>query len=369
MVETLSRAKILIVDDEPSNVQLLESVLRREGLSDLHTTTDSRAALELVKSLSPDILLLDLHMPHVDGLAILASLAVVSEARNMQVLVLTADTSVETKRTTLTLGAKDFLAKPFDHIEAVLRIKNLLETRRLQMQLEDQNRTLEMRVQERTAELWDSIRQLQKAENELRLSQEETVRRLSIAAEFRDDETARHIRRMSRYCGFLAERIGLDDITAKTILVASEMHDVGKIGVPDSILLKPGPLTPAERSTMQKHTGYGWSILEGSESDLLRFAATIALTHHERLDGAGYPRQLEGEAIPLMGRIAAIADVFDALSTDRVYRGAFPLPEVWRMMRAERGAHFDPDILDIFFDSMNEVLSIMEDNPDVSRRQ
>ncbi|MDQ3958151.1 MAG: response regulator [Actinomycetota bacterium] len=360
----LTGSTILIVDDTQANVNLLERILERSGFVNVSSTTDSREALELVRSLRPDLLLLDLQMPHLDGFEVMSRLRETDETSYMPILVLTADATPESKRQALSSGAQDFLVNPFDPAEVMLRIKNLLHMRSLQSQLRDHNELLEVQVRERTAELWNSVRRLERAENDLRKSQAETVRRLSIAAEFRDDETARHIVRMSHYCELLAELADVDPMESRMILTASQMHDIGKIGTPDSILLKPGRLTPDERTIMERHTQDGWSILQGSESQLLQLAAIIALTHHERVDGSGYPNGLRGDDIPMVGRIAAIADVFDALSTDRVYRPAFPLPEVWRIMREGRGSHFDADLLDLFFDSMDSFLAILDSASD-----
>jgi putative two-component system response regulator len=219
-------------------------------------------------------------------------------------------------------------------------------------------------VKDRTADLWDAIARLERAERDLRTSREETIERLAIAAEFRHDETAQHIQRMSRYCALLARNAGMDSERSETIRVASLMHDVGKIGIPDYILLKPGPLTPDERAIMQQHTDIGFRILAGSSSELLATAADIAWTHHERVDGSGYPRGLKGEAIPIEGRIAAIADVFDALSSDRAYKTAFSLVTAVEGMRKARGTHFDPELLDVFLNSIDEVLEIKEQYAD-----
>ncbi|MDQ3914386.1 MAG: HD domain-containing protein [Actinomycetota bacterium] len=215
-------------------------------------------------------------------------------------------------------------------------------------------------VRERTGELSATIGKLEAAEKELRLAQEDTVERLSIAAEFRDDETARHVQRMSRYSALLASRAGEDAERAELVRIASVMHDVGKIGIPDSILLKPGKLTPEERRIMEQHSEIGYRILSGSRSEVLSLAATIAWTHHERIDGTGYPRKLTGDAIPLEGRIAAIADVFDALTSHKVYKKAFPLGQAVDIMREGRGSHFDAGLLDLFLGSIDEVIRIKE---------
>ncbi|HYP23097.1 MAG TPA: HD domain-containing phosphohydrolase [Actinomycetota bacterium] len=211
-----------------------------------------------------------------------------------------------------------------------------------------------------SAALAAEVDRLQMTEKELRLAQEAVVERLSIAAEFRDDETARHVQRMSRYTALLASRAGANTERAEQVRTAAVMHDVGKIGIPDSILLKPGKLTPEERRIMEQHSEIGYRILSGSRSELLTLAAQIAWTHHERVDGNGYPRRLAGDDIPLEGRMAAIADVFDALTSNKVYKKASPLPQAVEIMREGRGTHFDADLLDMFLDSIDEVVRIKE---------
>jgi len=217
-------------------------------------------------------------------------------------------------------------------------------------------------VKERTADLWTAIQELEQARDDLRVSQSETIERLSLAAEFRDDETAKHIHRMSQYCRLLTHKVTGDVERADLVEVASIMHDVGKIGISDNILLKPGKLTEDEYEEMKNHAAYGHKILSGGRSELLELAATIALTHHEKVDGTGYPNGLAGDEIPLEGRIAAVADVFDALTTHRVYRKAFPLPVAVEMMKEGRGAHFDAELLDTFLDSLDEAIRIKEAN-------
>jgi putative two-component system response regulator len=212
--------------------------------------------------------------------------------------------------------------------------------------------------------LWGAIARLEDAERELRLSQEETIQRLSIAAEFRDNETARHIQRMSEYCALLARLVGEDEDSCRQVRVASQMHDVGKIGIPDSILLKPRELTTEEWMTMQTHCEIGYRILSGSKSELLMRAATIAYTHHERVDGNGYPRGLVEEQIPLEGRIASIADVFDALTSNRVYKRAFAFDTALETMQGGRGTQFDADLLDLFLGAIEDIQAIKTKHED-----
>lgn len=352
---------ILIVDDEPANVQLLERLLAGSGYHRTRSTTDPREAEALFERFEPDLVMLDLHMPDLDGHAVMAQLSAMTAPNDyLPILVLTADVTPESKRRALVGGAKDFLTKPFDTSEVLARVANLLETRFLHLQLRRHSDSLEEKVRERTAELWNTIVQLEGAQKGLRLAQEETITSLSLAAEFRDEETSRHIEQMSRYCAVIAMAMGYDDAHSEIIRIAAKMHDVGKIGIPDSILLKPGRLTPDEFEIMKGHAQIGHDILGGSTSELATMAAAIAWTHHEKVDGSGYPRGLMAEDITVEGRIAAIADVFDALSTDRVYRKAFSLPEALDIMREGRGVHFDGEILDLFFERLDEILAMKE---------
>lgn len=363
MTATFSSARILIVDDEPANVALLERLLAKSGYSDLRSTTDPREGLELWDSFRPDLLLLDLNMPHVDGFAFMEQVQTstwMSSAGYVPILVLTADITVPTRDRALASGAKDFLTKPFDATEVRLRINNLLEARSLHVGLADANHMLEERVRERTSALAHSLNELSVAHSDLQMSRQETIERLSMAAEFRDDDTGHHIHRMSRYTTILARAVGYDEERCALLQMASQMHDVGKIGTPDRVLLKPGKLKPEEREIMEQHAQIGHDILVGSKAELLQLAAKIALTHHERFDGKGYPRGLAGENIPIEGRMAAIADVYDALTNDRVYRPAFPLMKALEIMREGKGSQFDPSLLDLFFDRMPEVLAAKE---------
>lgn len=216
--------------------------------------------------------------------------------------------------------------------------------------------------------LQQALEWLERSEKELRLSREETIERLAIAAEFRDSSTAQHIQRMSHYCELLARKVGLAPERVDLIRTASPMHDIGKIGTPDHVLLKPGKFTAAEFDVISQHSAIGYKILSGSDSELLKVAALIAWTHHERYDGTGYPRKLKGEDIPIEGRIASIADNFDALTTARVYKPAFDFEHARDLMIKERGKHFDPDLLDLFLSSPEDLRRIHEQYADHSRQ-
>lgn len=343
---------------------LLQLYLQKAGFSDIDVVTDSTKAMSACAELDPDLIILDLLMPAPDGFEILAQLR--ENPDPPPVLVLTADCSRTARNKALALGAKDFLSKPYDHEELVLRAKNLLETRSLHKELRRMNRNLENAVSERTADLWTAVQQVEKSEDALRRSREQTVIRLALAAELRDDETRSHNMRVSRYCEILSTAAGYDNESAGLMGLAGVMHDVGKIGIPSKIVLARGKLRPEDRAIMQGHCEIGFRILDGSDTPLLDAAASIALTHHERFDGSGYPLGLTGGLIPIEGRITAIADVFDALTTDRIYRRKFDLGTALRMMKGGRGTLFDPDLLDLFFESIDEVLKVKERHEDVA---
>ena len=290
-------ARILIVDDEPVNVDLLRRLLERAGFSRIESTNDSRHALDLYVKFRPDLILLDLHMPHRDGLQVMDELNQIAEASYLPILMLTGDDTPEAKREALSRGAKDFLNKPFHSDEVLLRIGTLLETRFLYLQIQSQNQILEAKVRDRT--------------RELEAAQIEIIERLARAAEFRDDNTGQHTERVGQMSALLARQIGLSDTQVSLIRRAAPLHDVGKIGIPDSILMKLGKLTPEEFELVKTHTSIGARILSGSRFTILRLAEEIAYNHHERWDGSGYVG-IRGSDIPLAGRIVAVADVFGA---------------------------------------------------------
>jgi putative nucleotidyltransferase with HDIG domain len=327
-------AQILIVDDEPKNLDVLTRILHKAGYTNTFATTDPLEGLSLYAELDPDLLLLDLNMPKLDGVAVMERLKQVTPRHGyLSVLVLTGDTSRQAQRRALAMGAKDFLTKPFEITEVLLRINNLLETRQLHREITQHNSILAEKVRERTAEL--------------EAAQIETLERLAIAAEFRDDDTGRHTQRVGRLAEMFARAMGLPEEDVALLRQAAPLHDVGKIGVPDAILLKPGPLTPAQRRVMQTHSTIGAKILSGGRSPVMKVAEEIALSHHEKWDGSGYPQGRAGEKIPVTARIVALADVLDALSSPRVYRPAWPIEKVLAEIKQQRGAHFDPALADL----------------------
>jgi putative two-component system response regulator len=331
---TLKAARILIVDDEQANVLLLERVLAQSGYSNLVSTTDSTKVLELCVRTPPDLILLDLHMPEPDGFEVLKQLQPWLNARWLPILVLTADATRDAKERALSSGAKDFLVKPLDAVEVLLRIRNLLEIRFLQIGLRKQNLLLEQRVQTQTEDLSDA-----------RL---EILERLAIAAEYRDDATGEHTKRVGRTSALIARKLGMAHDEVELIRYAATLHDVGKIGVPDRILLMPGRLSPDDFELMKNHVRVGARILSGSRSPLLRTAEQVALTHHEWWDGSGYLSGMRGEEIPIAGRIVALADVFDALTHDRPYKQATSFTKAMALIRHLSGRQFDPGVVEAF---------------------
>jgi putative two-component system response regulator len=335
MLQDLRDATILVVDDEHQNIGLLELVLRQAGYTKVVSTTDSRKALPLFVEASPDLVLLDMNMPHLSGFQVLAQLrAELDRDAYLPVLVLSGDVSAETRQKALADGAMDFLNKPFDSTEVLLRIRNLLHSRFLHVKLQSQNRELEAKVRRRT-------RALEEAAVEI-------LERLARAAEYRDDATGQHTERVGRLSGKLAAALGLDDSQVDLIRRAAPLHDVGKIGIPDQILLKPGKLTDEEFEVIKGHTTIGARILSGSHFPLLQLAEEIALTHHERWDGKGYSPGLAGEDIPISARILAVADTYDAMTHDRPYRSALPAEAAREEIAREGGRQFDPKVVDAF---------------------
>jgi putative two-component system response regulator len=335
--------RILLVDDEPANVLSLRALLASWRFTEVEATTDPYEALDLIGRREPDLLLLDLQMPRLDGFGVMDRLRLRVRAQvSLPILVLSADMTPETRRRALAGGARDFVTKPFDPEEVRLRVRNLLEIRALQLQQAAAETALEATVRRRTAEL-EGARM-------------EMLQRLALAAEFRDDFTGEHTARVGRTARRLARVLGLTSDEVERIGLAAPLHDVGKIAIADAILLKPGRLTPGERRVMERHTVAGGRLLRGSGSRLLQTAERIALTHHERWDGEGYPNGLAREQIPLPGRIVAVADVFDALTHHRPYKDAWPVERAVDEIAGDRGRRFDPELVDAFLELEHAAL-------------
>jgi len=349
------RAKILIVDDEPGNILVLKRMLAAVGYQNVRSTTDGKEVADIYRSFCPDLILLDIKMPGCDGFEVMKELKKLKGDDYLPILILTAQRDGDTRLRALESGAKDFVNKPFEATEILARIGNMLEVRLLHNQLRDYNNTLEMKVSERT--------------QELEKTRMEVIHRLGQAAEFRDNETGMHVIRMSRFSQRLAQQLGLTDDECELILNASPMHDIGKIGIPDYILLKPGKLTSEEWEIMKTHVEIGAQLLSGSHSRLMKMAETIAMTHQERWDGSGYPKGLKGEEIPLEGRVVAVADVFDALTSERPYKKAWSVKEASDEILNNSKIHFDPRIVSAFKETLPDLVAIKKifaDKEDVS---
>jgi putative two-component system response regulator len=348
-------SRLLVVDDEEPLRLWAQRVLSENGFG-CETAGDVAEARAALGGEEFELALLDINMPGESGLRLLAEIR--SEHPDCAVVMVTGEDSVELATTAIEHGAYGYLIKPVLAGELLINVVNALNRRRQDIE----SRHLLMRLQATAVERADSLAQaledLRVSRSDVRLSQAETILRLARLVEYRDEDTGRHLQRMSAYCEILARRSGIAPERSEAIRLASQLHDVGKVAIPDSVLLKPGKLTDEEMQTMRDHCQIGYEMLAGSSSDVVRLGATIARSHHEWWDGSGYPQGLAGEAIPLEGRIAAIADVYDALTTDRVYRPAFPHKIAVEMMRAERGSHFDPSLLDVFMSSMGELETV-----------
>lgn len=337
----LTGCRILAIDDHESNLVLYERVLRRAGYEEFLGTTHPEVAPELLATWRPDMIVLDLHMPSMDGFDVLDRIREATPRdAYLPVLIITGDATEDTRVRALKAGASDFLAKPFNRTEALLRVRNLLMIRLLQQKVLDQNAQLEERVRNRTAELEQA--------------RVDTLDRLAKAAEYRDDATGNHIRRVGELAAGLAQVLGWEDADVEVMRRAAPLHDVGKIGVPDSVLLKPGRLSAEEFATIKTHTTIGARILGGSRVPLLVRAEEIAYTHHERWDGSGYNGLAETE-IPIAGRVVALVDTFDALTHARPYKTAWSMREAFDELRSQSGRQFDPEVVTAFMDARAEL--------------
>ena len=336
---------VLVVDDNQANIDVLKVILSRHYT--VRVATGGRLALKAVFSQKPpDLILLDVMMPEMDGYEVCRLLKADERSRNIPVIFVTAKSEVRDEAYGLSIGAEDYLTKPVSAPIVLARVKTHLE-------LYDRSRLLEGLVQERTADL-------QAKTLELEESRFEITRCLGRAAEYRDNETGMHVMRLGFYVRLLACKAGLTDVEADRMMSASIMHDIGKIGIPDNILLKPGKLTDEEFEVIKQHTQIGADIIGEHQSDLLQMSRLTALTHHEKWNGTGYPNGLRGEAIPLVGRLTAIADIFDALSSVRPYKKAWTVDDALAWIQKEAGETLDPNLVTLFIELRKEVEKIMQ---------
>jgi putative two-component system response regulator len=338
------KARVLTVDDEEQVLNLIKNVLSDYDY-EIFLAKDGPEALEMVKEVSPDVILLDIQMPGMNGIEVTKALKENNETKIIPIVILSGLHDVDYRIEALEAGADDFLSKPPIIQELITRVKTLVKVKKYNDHMINYQKELQEEVEKKTKQIKDTAL--------------ESVYRLSRAAEFRDEETGDHIKRLSRFAASLYRKLGKTESEVEAIMYASPMHDIGKIGVPDNILLKPGKLDAKEWELMKLHTTIGGKILEGSSSKFLLFGESIALNHHEKWDGSGYPKGLRGNKIPLAGRVTTVVDVFDALTSKRPYRkDPFAVGEAFDIIRKGKGTHFDPDIVDTFLSMRNEIIKI-----------
>ncbi|HUY11327.1 MAG TPA: HD domain-containing phosphohydrolase [Candidatus Dormibacteraeota bacterium] len=340
----MKSSRVLLVDDSDVNLMLYEGVLATMKNVDVDSFVSPRAAQAALRANRYDVLVVDYRMPELDGLEFISELATIETASDALVIMVTGETDRDVRHRALELGASDFLTKPVDRLEFTARIRNLIT-------LASSRRLLASRAEH----LADEVN---RATSALRRREVETIVRLTRAAEFRDNVTGMHVIRVGEMCAALGRTLGLPETDTELLGLAAPMHDIGKVATPDHILLKPGPLTAEEFTIMKQHTTAGYDILRDSDSELLQKAAEIALTHHERFDGKGYPIGLAGNEIPISGRFCSVVDVFDALTSVRPYKGAWSIDRGIAEIVAGSGSHFDPEVVNLFQESLDSILEI-----------
>ncbi|MFC1861700.1 HD domain-containing phosphohydrolase [Chloroflexota bacterium] len=344
-----NKAKILVVADDAENVRLLEGILRSSGY-EIILAGSGEEALVMVKERLPDVILLDTLLPGIGGFEVVRLVKEGETTRTIPVVIMTTQQEADERLKALSTGVDDFLIKPVDEAELRARVKSLLKVKAYNDHMNTYQEVLEAEVARRTQELT-------KAFEKIKITSLDTVYRLSRAAEYKDEDTGAHVQRMSHYSSAIARGMGLDEEFIENVLWAAPMHDVGKIGIPDRVLLKPGKLDDDEWVIMRQHTTIGAEILKDADADFVKLAAEIALTHHEKWNGSGYPNGIKGSDIPLAGRIIALADVFDALTTERPYKESFPLEKALAIIKEGQGTHFDPQVADTFFSIEDEIMA------------
>ncbi len=350
MNSQVKKAKVLLVDDEDRNLRLIQAMLAPFDY-EVHVAGDGLEALHKAREVGPDLILMDVMMPKMDGFEATRELKQDAALRDIPIIFVTALQDVSDKVKALELGADDFLRKPVEQMELRARVRSLLKVKAYNDHMRDYRQKLEGEIKKKTVALQDALIRLKEASLD-------TILRLCRAAEFKDEQTGNHIYRVSAYAAHVGRTIGLEENTVEMILYAAPMHDIGKIGIPESILLKPGKLNAEEWETMKMHTVIGAQILEGSQADYIKTGRVIALSHHEKWDGSGYPYGLSRNNIHIEGRVTAIADVFDALTSKRPYREPLSLDEALSIIAAGRGSHFDPEVVDAFFKVKQDIFNI-----------
>ncbi len=342
--------EVVIVDDDPVNLAFYEGLLEQKRDIGLKSFERAEDAIAYCSKSVPDLLIADYMMPGIDGIECVRRFCALPGCDTVPVIMVTANADRDVRRRALEVGAADFLSKPVDGQEFCVRVRNMLRLREAYSQIQSKAKLL-------TAEI-------ARATEKIRANERDTLYALARAAEYRDPETGAHILRMANYTRLIARQLGLSEEEQDVLLQAAPLHDLGKIGIPDSILLKPGPLSPEERKVMETHATIGWQILGAHTSPILQAGALIAHSHHEKFDGNGYPRALAGEQIPLYGRIVAVADVFDALTSVRPYKDAWAIEAAESYLRDQAGAHFDPQCVQGLLRCWDEVKETMRVHPD-----
>ena len=356
---------ILVVDDDEMIRELHAEFVRGFGYG-VEVASDGIEAIAKI-ALGVDLVLTDGHMPNMDGFEVAARIRESYGSDELPIVMVTSLEAREDRVRAYEVGVNDFINKPVDHTELKLRLKWLLELKSARDEIKVHRATLENTVESRTRRLREALEEVTHAQREIKAAHLDTIRRLTIAAEYKDRDTAGHIGRIGRYSQVMGTAMHLQPGTIDLLLHAAPMHDVGKLGIPDQILLKPGPLDDAERLVMNTHTTLGAQILSGSSSKVIQMGERIALSHHEKWDGTGYPNGISGTEIPLEARICAVVDFFDALTMDRPYRGAVPNDEVVDMIAAQNGQAFDPTIVDVFLQVRPEIEAIQAEYVDEAR--
>jgi putative two-component system response regulator len=343
-MDNFKNLNVLICDDSITNSLILMELVEKEVNANVTILTDPRKIAATLVEQSIDLILLDLEMPYMNGFEVMEEVREKYDADQLPILIITGVKGRETRNNALINGANDFLNKPIDQVEVVLRVRNLLKIRNSYILHEKNNCILENQVELRTAELNESIGEL--------------LHSLAVAGELKDDETGKHVLRVGQYARILADGVGLPKKLSEMIELAAPLHDIGKIGIPDKILLKPGKLDVGEREEMNKHTTHALSLIGFHNSPLIQMAKSIALNHHERWDGTGYPSKLAGESIPVEGRITAIADVFDALTTKRPYKDAWLVDDAVNYIEEQSGKSFDPALVSVFMQKIPDIVKV-----------
>ena len=350
---------ILIIDDQVQNIELLEAYLAPEGY-EIIKAFNGKDALNIIAANQIDLVLLDIMMPGIDGFEVIRRVRQGEKNRLLPIILVTALKEKEDRVKGIEAGCDDFISKPVDKLELLARVHSLLKVKAYNDLMLNYRTELESEVTARTQQLKQALQRIKTASLD-------TIYRLSMASEYKDEETGAHIKRVSRYSAAIARKMGMDENTVETILYAAPMHDLGKIGIPDQILMKRGKLDPAEWKIIKFHTVTGAKILHGADAEFIKLGEVIALSHHEKWDGSGYPNGEKGQQIPIAGRIVAIADVFDALTSKRPYKEAFPIEVSLAIVKQGSGTHFDPEVADAFFGIQDEIINIKKQHSEDNR--